>query len=148
VEITVRRLSQGDESTLIDIVHHHKARSIGLEYATELLANPLNFLLVAEQKHHPVGFAWGYLLQRLDQDKHQLFVYEVDVSPDARKQGVGTSLMNFIATYTKEHCLMEAFVLTDADNLAAHGLYKSTGATRAKDLSVMFLYGGQTTSGA
>jgi hypothetical protein len=52
------------QSTLIDIVQRHKARSIGLEYATQLLANPLNFLLVAEQKQHPVGFVWGYLLQR------------------------------------------------------------------------------------
>jgi hypothetical protein len=70
METTVRRLSQGDESTLVDIVHSHKARSIGLE-----------------------------------------------------------------------HCLMEAFVLADSDNLSAHDLYKSTGATRAEDLSAMFLYG-------
>ena len=137
----VRRLSQGDESTLVDIVHSYKARSIGLEYAIKLLANPLNFLVVAEHKQHPVGFVWGYLLQRLDRDKHQLFVYEVDVSPDARRQGVGTSLMSFIAAYTKEHCLMEAFVLADSDNLSAHDVYKSTGATRAEDLSAMFLYG-------
>lgn len=53
MEIAVRRLSQGDESTLVDIVRHHKARAIGLEYATQLLANPLNFLLVAEQHQHP-----------------------------------------------------------------------------------------------
>jgi ribosomal protein S18 acetylase RimI-like enzyme len=128
VEITVSRLN--------------KARSIGLEYATQLLANPLNFLLVAERQQHPVGFVWGYLLQRLDRDKRQLFVYEVDVLPDARRQGVGTSLMNFIAAYTKEHCLMEAFVLTDSNNLAARGLYKSTGATMAEGLSAMFLYDG------
>jgi ribosomal protein S18 acetylase RimI-like enzyme len=131
MEIAVRRLSQGDESTLVDIVRHHKARAIGLEYATQLLANPLNFLLVAEQHQHPVGFVWGYLLQPLDRDKHQLFVYEVDVSADARRQGVGTSLMHFIAAYTKEHSLIEAFVLTDSDNLAAQALYESTGATKA-----------------
>jgi ribosomal protein S18 acetylase RimI-like enzyme len=142
MEITVRRLSQGDESTLVDIVYSHKARSIELEYAVKLLANPLNFLVVAEYKQHPVGFVWGYLLQRLDREKHQLFVYEVDVSPDARRQGVGTSLMNFIVAYTKEHYLMGAFVLADSGNLSAHGLYKNTGATRAEDLSAMFLYGG------
>jgi hypothetical protein len=45
--------------------------------------------------------------------------------------------MNFIAAYTKEHCLMEAFVLTDSDNLAAQGLHKGTGATRAEDLSAL-----------
>ena len=39
------------------------------------------------------------------------------------------------------HCLMEACVLADSDNLSAHDLYKSTGATRAEDLSAMFLYG-------
>jgi hypothetical protein len=50
--------------------------------------------------------------------------------------------MNFIAAYAKEHCLMEAFVLTDSHNLAAQGLYKATGATKAEGLSAMFLYGG------
>jgi len=142
MEITVRRLGQGDESTLVDIVHRDKARSIRLAYAAQLLANPLNFLVVAEHKQHPVGFVWGYLLQRLDREKHQFFVYEVDVSPDARRQGVGTSLMNFIAVYTKEHSLMEAFVLADSENVAAHGLYESTGATKAEDISFVFLYDG------
>jgi ribosomal protein S18 acetylase RimI-like enzyme len=123
-------------------VRRHKASSIGVEYATRLLANPLNFLLVAEHKHQPIGFVWGYLLQRLDRDKHQLFVYEVGVAPDARRKGAGTSLMNFIGAYAKEHSLMEAFVLTDSDNQAAHGLYKGTGATKVKGLSAMFLYEG------
>jgi ribosomal protein S18 acetylase RimI-like enzyme len=142
MDIRVRRLGPGDESTLVDIVRRHKARVIGVEYAARLLANPQNFLLVAEHEHRPVGFVWGYLLQRLDRDKNQLFVYEVDVSPDARRKGAGTSLMNFVAAYATEHLLMEAFVLTESDNSAAHGLYKSTGATRAEGLSATFLYEG------
>jgi GNAT superfamily N-acetyltransferase len=117
VDITVRRLSQGDESTLVDIVRRHKARTIGADYATRLLANPLNFLLVAEHEQHPVG-------------------------PDARRQRVGTALMNFMAAYAKEHCLMEAFVFSDSHNLAAQGLYEGTGATKAEDLSAIFLYSG------
>jgi ribosomal protein S18 acetylase RimI-like enzyme len=140
MDITVRRLGQGDESILVDIVHRYKARTIELKYATQLLANTLNFLLVAEHEQRAVGFVWGYLLQRLDREKNQLFVYEVEVSPSARRQRVGTSLMNFIAAYTKEHRLLEAFVLTDVDNSAAHGLYRSTGATKAEQLSAMFLY--------
>jgi ribosomal protein S18 acetylase RimI-like enzyme len=142
VDITVRRLGPGDESTLVDIVRGYKGRVIEVEYATQLLANPLNFLLLGEHERRAVGFVWGYLLQRLDRDQHQLFIYEVEVSPDARRQGVGTSLMNFIASYTKEHRLLEAFVLSDSDNSAAHGLYRNTGATKAEQLSVMFLYGG------
>ena len=138
MDITVRRLRPGDESTLVDIVLRHKARSIGVEYATQLLSNPLNLLLVAEHEHHSVGFVWGYLLQRLDRDKHQLFVYEIDVSPGARRREAGASLMNFIAGYVREHCLMEAFVLTDSDNLAAHRLYESTGANKVEGLSAMF----------
>jgi ribosomal protein S18 acetylase RimI-like enzyme len=142
MDITVRRLSPGDESSLVDIVRRHKGRVIEVEYATRLLANPLNLLLVAEQEYRPIGFVWGYLLQRLDRDRHQLFVYEVDVSPDARRKGAGTSLMNFVAAYAMEHSLTEAFVLTDSDNSAAHGLYKGTGATKAEGLSATFSYDG------
>lgn len=140
MEISVRRLGQGDELTLIGIVSRHKARSISDEYAARLLENPLNFLLVAECDQQPVGFVWGYLLQRLDRDNRQLFVYEVDVLPDARRQGVGTSLMNFVAAYTIEHRLMEAFVLTEPENTDANSLYQRTGAIH-EGLSAMFLYG-------
>jgi ribosomal protein S18 acetylase RimI-like enzyme len=87
--VSVRRLGQGDESMLVDIVLRHKARSISRGYAARLLENPLNFLLVAERAQHPVGFVWGYLLQRLDRENHQLFIYEVDVLPGTRRQGVG-----------------------------------------------------------
>jgi ribosomal protein S18 acetylase RimI-like enzyme len=140
MDITVRRLGPGDESMLVDIVHRYKARTIELKYAAQLLANTLNFLLIAEHEQRAVGFVWAYLLQRLDREKNQLFVYEVEVSPSARRQRVGTSLMNFIAAYTKEHRLLEAFILADVDNSAAHGLYRSTGATKAEQLSAMFLY--------
>jgi hypothetical protein len=37
---------------------------------------------------------------------------------------------------------MEAFVLADSANMAAHGLSESTGATKAGYISFMFLYGG------
>ena len=63
MNITARRLSQGDESTLVDVVRRHK---------------------------DPVGFVWGYLLQRLDRDKRQLFIYEVDVSRPWRVSDVAT----------------------------------------------------------
>jgi len=85
MDITVRRLGQGDESMLVDIVGRYKARAIEVKYAAQLLANPLNFLLIAEHEQRAVGFVWGYLLQRLDRDKQQLFVYEVEVSPSTRK---------------------------------------------------------------
>ena len=128
MDITVGRLGHGDESILVDIVVRHKHRLIGIDYAERLLENPSNFLLVAERGQSPVGFAWGYLLSRLDRDKLQLFIYEVDVSSDARRRGVGTSLMNFVAACTQENRLMEAFVLADPANVAAHGLYRNIGA--------------------
>lgn len=142
MDISVRRLGNGDEATLVGIVLRHKLRSIDCEYASRLLRNPLNFLLVAELAQHPVGFAWGYLLQRLDRNNHQLFVYEVDVLPSARRRGAGTALMRFVSAYTKEHNLTEAFVFTEPDNLAANNLYQKTGAIRTQGLSTMFIYEG------
>ncbi len=142
MDISVKRLSQGDESTLVEIVHHCKMRSISFEYAGRLLANPLNFFVVAEHKQDPVGFVWGYLLERIDRDQHQLFIYEVEVFPDARRKGVGASLMNFVAEYTKEHHLLEAFVLTDLDNSPARGLYQSTGGTQAEGFPSIYIYDG------
>lgn len=142
MDVTVRQLGQGDESTLIEIVLRNKARSITSEYATRLLANPSNLLLVAERKQHPVGFIWGYLLPRIDRESCQLFIYEVEVLPGARMRGVGASLMNFVAICTKANHLMEAFVLTDMDNVAAQRLYVSTGASLADGKPTIYIYGG------
>lgn len=72
----------------------------------------------------------------------QLFVYEVDVLPTARRQGAGAALMNFVSSYTRENNLMEAFVLTEPDNLAAITLYRRTGAVQAQGQSAMFIHEG------
>jgi hypothetical protein len=50
--------------------------------------------------------------------------------------------MSFVASYAKERNLTEAFVLTEAENIAANGLYQRTGATREEEPSAMYLYGG------
>jgi ribosomal protein S18 acetylase RimI-like enzyme len=142
VEIAVRRLGAGDESALAGIVSRHKARTIDHAYAARLLENPLNFLAVAESGQAPLGFVWGYLLERLDRERHQLFIYEVDVLPGARGQGVGTALMRFVSAFVAGNDLLEAFVLADAANVAANALYRSTGGMQAPGPSVMYAYEG------
>jgi ribosomal protein S18 acetylase RimI-like enzyme len=141
MDITVRRLEPGDEAALMGVARRFKQREIEADYARRLLADPLNVLLVAERDRQPLGFVWGYLLQRLDRDAQQLFVYEVDVAPESRRQGVGTALMNHVAACAQAQGLMEAFVMTAEDNLAANALYRATGGVPVDERSVLYLYG-------
>jgi ribosomal protein S18 acetylase RimI-like enzyme len=106
-----------------------------------LLANPDIYLVVAELSGHPVGFVLGYRLERLA-GPAQLFVYEVDVRPAYRGQGVGTRLLAFVREVVQLERLREAFVFTSRDNLAAVGLYRATGAVAEEETGVCFVYPG------
>lgn len=54
-----------------------------------------------------------------------LYIDEVDVSPEFRRQGVGKAMMNTLLEIGAEMGLDEAWVGTEPDNKAANHLYKS-----------------------
>jgi len=88
------------------------------------------------------GFVLAYRLERLDREAAQLFVYEVGVTPQYRRDGIGARLMGHVRDLVAEEALMEAFVLTDQDNEAAVQLYRSTGGQVEGATSILFTYPG------
>ena len=140
MDLTIRRLAPGDEALAARVALDFKGASISPAHAAQFLADPANVLIVAQSAAELAGFVLAYRLDRLDRDASQLFVYEVGVRPQLQRRGIGTRLMGEVRRLVIRERLMEAFVLTEADNVAARELYNGTGAQVESSHSIVFVY--------
>jgi ribosomal protein S18 acetylase RimI-like enzyme len=115
----IRRLRRGDEA----IVERLATR----EPRTALLDDPHTIFLVALEDDAPIGFVLAYELLRRHGLEITLCIYEVEVDEASRRRGVATRLLRELETIARRRGIDEAFVLTDADNIAAMRLYESVG---------------------
>lgn len=107
----------------------------------KFLNNSQNILLSAEINDLPVGQVIGYILDRWDQDEPMLFLYSIDVAETYQRRGIGTALIEAVKKLSRAQGCSEAFVFTNASNLAAMQLYQSTGGKKSNpDDVVMFEY--------
>lgn len=136
----IRRLGAGDGALAEAAVRGFKKASRSAGSLEAFLRNPANYLLVAEAEGQVVGFLMAYRLERADREARQMFVYEVDVSLDWRRRGVGKSLLREIVALARAEGMCEAFVLTSRTNVAARGLYAGTGGEVEDDSAVLFVY--------
>ncbi len=87
-----------------------------------------NFLLVALIEDNVVGSAYGYILDRYDKRKKQLFLYAIEVLHEYRNEGIGKALVHEFIKDINSGKFHNAFVITNKENLPAVKLYQSTGA--------------------
>ena len=69
-----------------------------------------------------------------------LFVYELDVGEEHRRQGIGARLMTELAALARAQGVRDGFVLTEPDNEPANALYRSLGGERVETVMWDFRY--------
>ena len=62
----------------------------------------------------------------------EMFLYELGVDEDARRQGVATALVNALAALARERGCYGMWVGVDTDNAAARATYRRAGAARRR----------------
>jgi aminoglycoside 3-N-acetyltransferase I len=129
-QTTVRRLGPGDE----DVVRKLAER----EPQVGLLADEATIFLAAFDGTEPIGFVFGYELPRRHGAPSILFIYELEVNDEYRRQGIATRLMTELEQIARSRGIAEGFVLTEPDNAAANTLYESLGGERSE--AVMWDY--------
>jgi ribosomal protein S18 acetylase RimI-like enzyme len=72
--------------------------------------------------------------------RSELFLNEVAVVEGVRRRGVARALIGELKRAGRERGCVSMWVLTDEDNAAATGLYRSTGGLWNGDVQVMFEY--------
>ena len=93
----------------------------------KFLLNKDNALFVAFWGSKVVGFLSAHRLQRFDQRKAEVLLYEIEVQKDFRKRGIGRALIGAVKEWARDVKADEVWVLTYLSNEAAMSLYKSEG---------------------
>ena len=104
------------------------------------LENPSNVLIAATEAAWPVGFALGYLLDRVDEARSMLFFYEIVVASDDRRRGIGKRLVEAMKAIAREQQVTKMWVQTDPDNTAARELYQCAGGTECIDPNLLYVW--------
>jgi len=134
-EMLVRRMTQGDSEraskalATLKPTGERRGREVAPEGMNAFLADDRNLLLVAEDAGRPIAYLVAYLLDRVDRDVPMVLLYEIEVSPSARRRGVGRRLVDELTRIGREHRVCKIWVLTDRGNEAARRLYRSAGGS-------------------
>jgi ribosomal protein S18 acetylase RimI-like enzyme len=137
--VRIRRLRVGDEGELVRSPTRFDEPAdpgAGRDY----LADPRNVFLMAYEGEIAVGFVRGTELGQLKSRQKQMFLYEIAVDERVRRRGVARALVEELLAYCRASGFEEAFVFTDPSNVAAVGLYRSTGAVTETPADRMFVY--------
>jgi ribosomal protein S18 acetylase RimI-like enzyme len=140
VEARIRRLDFRDAAVAVRTVQAFAARDVSPQHMERFLSNPANYLVVAEVNEELVGFLLAYALDRLKEDSHKMFIYEIEVAEGYRRQGIGSALISFVRDIVREEKMLSAFVFTNHSNEPAVEFYKHTGGKIENGDDLLFVY--------
>lgn len=92
------------------------------------LASPDHHLFIAYAHDEPVGMVTGVEMTHPDKGT-EMFLYELEVAPAARRQGVATALVRALAEHARERGCYGMWVGTERENEAAQRTYRRAGAS-------------------
>jgi ribosomal protein S18 acetylase RimI-like enzyme len=143
----IQRLQDSDAATALiaiatlKITDDQLRRDLNLDYLRRFLSKPENYLIVAQDDGQPVGYLVAYLLDRIDREQAMMLFYEISVAQTHHRRGVGAAMIRLLKICCREQGVMKMWVHTNKSNLAAMGLYESTGGEAdASGDEVTFLY--------
>jgi ribosomal protein S18 acetylase RimI-like enzyme len=96
-------------------------------WTARVLETPDHHLCIAYLDGAPAGFVSGVETTHPDKGT-EMFLYELGVHESARRRGVGSALVEALATLARDRGSYGMWVLTDADNEAALATYRRAGA--------------------
>jgi ribosomal protein S18 acetylase RimI-like enzyme len=95
--------------------------------------DPRSLILVAETAGGIVGFASAVVVDHPDKPP-TLFINELGVNDAEQRQGIGRALLAAVRAAGRVRGCLQAYVLTESDNLAARGLYRAAGGAETEGI--------------
>lgn len=97
------------------------------EYLETLLSKQ-NFVAVAAlADDEVVGGLAAYVLDKFEQDRREIYIYDLAVSERYRRQGIATGLINELRAIAAQRDVYVIFVQADLADAPAIALYESLG---------------------
>lgn len=135
--IAIVALGPGDDS-LVARAEHLFDGPARPDATARFLGEQGHHMLLASRDDEPVGFVSGIEITHPDKGT-ELMLYELSVSEQFRRQGIGRALIRALAAVGRERGCRNMFVLADGDNDAAKATYAFSEAERQNDV-VMFTW--------
>lgn len=107
-------------------------------YLNKLLTKDDFHIYVAIQDQKVVGGLTAYELPMFDTEINEIFLYEIGVSENYRRQGIAKALIQQLVEYCQQNNIEVIFLGTELENDAAKQLYLSTGG--AMEIIPWFTY--------
>ncbi len=123
LNIELVRINPGNADLLDSVAAEVFDEPIVLERLAAYLANPANLLILAIVNDLVIGMAMGVVHKHPDKP-NELYVDEVGVTPDRRRQGIARLLMDAMTKWGEELECEDAWLGTEIENVAARALYK------------------------
>ncbi len=134
---TIRRLASGD----IDLAREllavfgqafedaptYTGAQPDRQYLDKLLGRETVIALVAQQGAEVVGGLVAYELEKLEQRRSEIYIYDLAVAERHRRRGVATGLIAQVRTIASERGAHVVFIQTDLEDDPAIQLYTKLG---------------------
>jgi aminoglycoside 3-N-acetyltransferase I len=99
----------------------------GDSYLRSLLAKPDFIALVASNSERVVGGLAAYVLEKFEQERREIYIYDLAVQKQHRRKGIATKLINELRRIARERRAYVIYVQADRVDDAAIKLYESLG---------------------
>lgn len=99
----------------------------GDDYLVRLLGKPHFIAVVAVTAGEVVGGLAAYQLDKFEQDRREIFIYDLAVAAGHRRRGVATALLEELRTIAAARGAYVMSVQADDGDAAAIALYESFG---------------------
>ena len=136
-QFTVKVLSKDDLHILMNTAEGVFDNPVDKKLASEFLTDPRHHIVAAISGDSVIGFVSA--VHYIHPDKPaELWINEVAVSPMHQNKGIGKALMKETLRLGRELGCVNAWVLTDKENLPANSLYKSAGGKTSEAVMYEF----------
>jgi aminoglycoside 3-N-acetyltransferase I len=96
-------------------------------YIEGLLAKPSVFVLVALEGEAVVGGLVAYELEKFEQARSEIYIYDLAVREDRRRRGIATALIDRLRAIARERNVWVIYVQADYGDDPAIALYEKLG---------------------
>ena len=96
-------------------------------YLKALLGKEHFLVVVAMEGDSVTGGLTAYVLDKFEQERKEIYIYDLAVSAEHRRRGIATKLINYLREIAKEIGAYIIFVQADKGDAAAIRLYESLG---------------------
>jgi aminoglycoside 3-N-acetyltransferase I len=96
-------------------------------YLLKLLAKPHFIVVVAMNDAEVVGGLAAYELEKFEQDRREIYIYDLAVAEAHRRRGIATTLIRELQRLARERKAYVIYVQADREDDPAIRLYESLG---------------------